>query len=317
MAGDVNKIEPPAQPTAHVWQQRRLAWPTNAPMTPVVTRKILRRISPLHPRSVQPRCATRKPSRSNSCAPPASSRNASTSTTARRSLSTATTTPSRSAQDPNYGTHRIRRVWVMQEFKNSEANHLGIALPKGRLRFYRRDTDGHLEFIGENSIDHTPKDETHPRLHRQRLRPRRRTQTHQLPRRLQPALDGRVLRDQCPQPQERTGERSASSSTSIAGTTGRSPSSPTTSARNDAQTIEFPVTVEPDGEAGGHLHRALFVVRSIATKQKVAQASCRQSQGHLALALNKAAAASKAAAAFQIPKILSAFSAAVLCDLCV
>ena len=52
------------------------------------------------------------------------------------------------------------KVWVMQEFKNSEANHLGIAAPKGRLRFYRRDTDGHLEFVGENIIDHTPKDET-------------------------------------------------------------------------------------------------------------------------------------------------------------
>jgi hypothetical protein len=47
----------------------------------------------------------------------------------------------------------------MQEFKNSDTNHLGIPLPKGRLRFYRRDTDGHLEFVGENSIDHTPKDE--------------------------------------------------------------------------------------------------------------------------------------------------------------
>ena len=47
----------------------------------------------------------------------------------------------------------------MQELKNSEANHLGIALPKGRLRFYRRDTDGSLQFIGENTIDHTPKDE--------------------------------------------------------------------------------------------------------------------------------------------------------------
>jgi hypothetical protein len=63
-------------------------------------------------------------------------------------------------QDPNYGTQSNPKVWVMQEFKNSEANHLGIPLPKGRLRFYRRDTDGHLEFIGENQIDHTPKDET-------------------------------------------------------------------------------------------------------------------------------------------------------------
>jgi len=49
---------------------------------------------------------------------------------------------------------------VMQEFKNTAANHLGIPLPKGRVRFYRRDEDGQLEFTGENAIDHTPKDET-------------------------------------------------------------------------------------------------------------------------------------------------------------
>jgi hypothetical protein len=63
-------------------------------------------------------------------------------------------------QDQNYGTQSNPKIWVMEEFKNSELNHLGIALPKGKLRFYRRDTDGHLEFIGENVIDHTPKDET-------------------------------------------------------------------------------------------------------------------------------------------------------------
>ena len=63
-------------------------------------------------------------------------------------------------QDQSYGTQSNPKVWVMEEFKNAEANHLGIALPKGKLRFYRRDTDGHLEFIGENVIDHTPKDET-------------------------------------------------------------------------------------------------------------------------------------------------------------
>jgi len=61
--------------------------------------------------------------------------------------------------DPGYGTASNKKVWVMQELKNSESNHLGIALPKGRLRFYRRDTDGTLQFIGENTIDHTPKDE--------------------------------------------------------------------------------------------------------------------------------------------------------------
>ncbi len=58
------------------------------------------------------------------------------------------------------GTQSNRKIWVMQEFVNSEKNSLGIPLPKGKLRFYRRDTDGHLEFTGESMIDHTPKDET-------------------------------------------------------------------------------------------------------------------------------------------------------------
>lgn len=60
----------------------------------------------------------------------------------------------------DYGTQSNPKVWVMKEFKNSEDNHLGIPLPKGRVRFYRRDDDGRLEFTGENLIDHTPRDET-------------------------------------------------------------------------------------------------------------------------------------------------------------
>jgi hypothetical protein len=64
------------------------------------------------------------------------------------------------ADSPGYGTQTNKKVWVMQEFKNSKENGLGIALPKGRVRFYRRDSDGSLQFIGENQIDHTPKDET-------------------------------------------------------------------------------------------------------------------------------------------------------------
>ena len=62
--------------------------------------------------------------------------------------------------DPSYGTQSNPKIWVMQEFKNSAANHMGIALPRGRMRFYRRDEDGRLQFTGENYIDHTPKDET-------------------------------------------------------------------------------------------------------------------------------------------------------------
>jgi hypothetical protein len=71
----------------------------------------------------------------------------------------------------NYGMENIRnnqelgaemetKVAIMREFKNSEANHLGMPLPKGRVRFYKQDDDKQLEFTGENVIDHTPRDET-------------------------------------------------------------------------------------------------------------------------------------------------------------
>jgi hypothetical protein len=63
-------------------------------------------------------------------------------------------------QDRDYGTQSNPKVWVMREFQNSQENHLGIPLPRGRMRFYQRDDDGKLEFIGENTIDHTPRDET-------------------------------------------------------------------------------------------------------------------------------------------------------------
>jgi len=62
--------------------------------------------------------------------------------------------------DHSYGTEANPKVWVMREFANSQANRLGMPLPKGRVRFYRRNDDGQVEFTGENMIDHTPKDET-------------------------------------------------------------------------------------------------------------------------------------------------------------
>ncbi len=62
--------------------------------------------------------------------------------------------------DHSYGTESNPKVWVMREFVNSDANHLGMPLPKGRVRFYRRNDDGQIEFTGENMIDHTPHDET-------------------------------------------------------------------------------------------------------------------------------------------------------------
>src|SRR6185436_2475842 len=63
-------------------------------------------------------------------------------------------------QNQQYGTQSNPHVWVMREFVNSTANHIGIPLPAGRVRFYRRDQDGQVEFTGENQIEHTAKDET-------------------------------------------------------------------------------------------------------------------------------------------------------------
>ncbi len=63
-------------------------------------------------------------------------------------------------QDRGYGTQCNKKVQVMREFVNAETNHLGIPLPKGKLRFYRRDADERMEFVGEDMIDHTPRNET-------------------------------------------------------------------------------------------------------------------------------------------------------------
>ncbi|MGC2503272.1 MAG: DUF4139 domain-containing protein [Silvibacterium sp.] len=60
--------------------------------------------------------------------------------------------------DQNYGLSNTQHVRVLQEFVNSKQNHLGMPLPAGLIRFYRRDTDGQMEFVGENNIDHTPED---------------------------------------------------------------------------------------------------------------------------------------------------------------
>jgi hypothetical protein len=61
--------------------------------------------------------------------------------------------------EAEYGAQGNKKVAAMREFTNSAANHLGLPLPKGKVRFYRRDTDGQMEFTGENIIDHTPRDE--------------------------------------------------------------------------------------------------------------------------------------------------------------
>jgi len=62
--------------------------------------------------------------------------------------------------DANFGKEGNKKILVTRELVNAETNHLGIALPKGKLRFYRRNDDGQMEFTGEDQIDHTPRNET-------------------------------------------------------------------------------------------------------------------------------------------------------------
>jgi len=50
-------------------------------------------------------------------------------------------------------------VNVYIKFKNSKENGLGIPLPAGIMRFYKEDSDGSLQFVGEDRIEHTPKGE--------------------------------------------------------------------------------------------------------------------------------------------------------------
>lgn len=50
-------------------------------------------------------------------------------------------------------------IQVRLQFMNSEENSLGVPLPKGVLRVYKEDSSGALQFIGEDRIDHTPRDE--------------------------------------------------------------------------------------------------------------------------------------------------------------
>lgn len=50
-------------------------------------------------------------------------------------------------------------VNVYLKFKNSESNHLGMPLPSGTIRLYKKDAQDSLEFIGEDTLEHTPKDE--------------------------------------------------------------------------------------------------------------------------------------------------------------
>jgi hypothetical protein len=52
-----------------------------------------------------------------------------------------------------------QKVGVYLEVRNSKDNQLGLPLPKGKVRVYKADASGSQQFIGEDWIEHTPKDE--------------------------------------------------------------------------------------------------------------------------------------------------------------
>ncbi len=62
--------------------------------------------------------------------------------------------------DQNYGTFGKGQVDVYLRFVNEEENGLGVPLPAGRIRVNQLDpADGSMEFIGEDTLDHTPRNE--------------------------------------------------------------------------------------------------------------------------------------------------------------
>ena len=156
--------------------------------------------------------------------------------------------PEQIRQDASYGTLSNPKVWVMEEFKNSEANRLGIPLPKGKLRFYRSDTDGHLEFVGENTIDHTPKDET-IRVYTgnafdvtgERKRTNFRVDSNQ--HWMDESFEIRVRNHK----KEAANVRAVEHLYRCANW--KLVEQSQQSRKKDAQTVEFPVTIAPDGEA--------------------------------------------------------------------
>jgi hypothetical protein len=61
--------------------------------------------------------------------------------------------------DAHFGTEENKKVNVLIELQNRQADNLGISLPRGKVRAYKQDTDGAMEFIGEDWVGHTARDE--------------------------------------------------------------------------------------------------------------------------------------------------------------
>lgn len=61
--------------------------------------------------------------------------------------------------DRGFGSGQPVQIQVFFRLINSRDNRMGMPLPAGKVRAYKADTDGSLEFVGEDLIKHTPRDE--------------------------------------------------------------------------------------------------------------------------------------------------------------
>ncbi len=58
------------------------------------------------------------------------------------------------------GIGQKMKVGVYVQFENRETSRLGMPMPKGVVRVYKKDSAGNAQFVGEDRIDHTPKNES-------------------------------------------------------------------------------------------------------------------------------------------------------------
>jgi len=62
-------------------------------------------------------------------------------------------------ENNEYGTECNKKVMVFVELVNTSTHGLGLALPRGKVRLFKQDQDKSVQFIGEDTVDHTPANE--------------------------------------------------------------------------------------------------------------------------------------------------------------
>ena len=145
MAGDVHKVQPPAMPRAMMFKGAMMATAAAAPQFQEQS------FAEYHLYSL------------------AGKTDVNNNETKQLTLFNAANVPVKKLyvfdSTPAYGIYSrgggdaSKKINVKLELNNSKDNNLGMPMPKGKVRVYKRDLDGAMQFVGEDLIDHTPKDE--------------------------------------------------------------------------------------------------------------------------------------------------------------